>query len=232
MKSRTNLLVILIIALAVSAGVYSNLTEQFAKDYSKLPKKVEEDRGFQRWITNLRNKDLVIEADNLKLLEEVEIYNTKWMKVSSIEDEQVKQEYVRTLEVHRNLEKVIFSPSDREFLDFRNEDRNGYKNTEVRFYGQKEDKVLDLRALGCSPTDNCYFDRAYFINNDVFVVTEFSKFYENKEKTIPEGNLTCPIDQKCVYSVKLHLLDLVNNSRLVYTSQSFELNLQEFIPNL
>ena len=42
----------------IGLGVYSNIHQQNANDRSKLPSKVEDSRQFQRWITNLRNKDL------------------------------------------------------------------------------------------------------------------------------------------------------------------------------
>jgi hypothetical protein len=209
-------------------GVYSNIREQNAKDRSKLPTKVEESRQFQRWVTNLRNKDLIIEADGFKLSEEVEIYNSKWMKVYSIDDPARKEEFSANIESHKNIEKIIFSPSEREFLDFRNIERDGYLANEVHFYGQKEDKIIDARILDCSARNNCYFDRAYFLSNDLFVITEVSRNVDKRDLTVP----ACAPSEVCTYTFKLHLVDLINNSRLVYESKPFDTVLLDLIPNL
>lgn len=214
--------------LFIGLGVYSNISEQNANDRSKLPPKVETSRPFQRWITNLRNKDLVIEADGFVMREEVEIYNTRWMKVYSIDDPARKNEYLANLESHKNIEKIIYSPSEREFVDFRNIDRDGYLANEVHFYGQKEDKIIDARALDCSAKGNCYFDRAYFLSNDVFVVTEISRNVDKKDINV----LACATTETCTYTFKLHLVDLINNSRLVYESKPFDAVLVKLIPDL
>ncbi|OGC68736.1 hypothetical protein A2415_02175 [candidate division WWE3 bacterium RIFOXYC1_FULL_39_7] len=228
MNTKFAIFLIILMGAAIFAGVYSNLREQAAVDDSKLPQKVEMDRGFQRWITNLRNKDVVIEADEFRLVEKNEIYNTKWMKVYSIEDEEAKKVYDATIEASKQVDKIIFSPSDREFIDFRNIDREGYKSNEVRFYGQKEDKIIDLRALDCSTRANCYIDRAYFLDNDLFVVSEISRNIDKKDETAE----ICLPEQTCTYTFKLHLVDLINNARWIYESESFEAVLTELIPNL
>jgi hypothetical protein len=223
------------VILLTIAGVYSNVREQQSIDESKLPSKVEDERSFQRWITNLKNKNIDVEADDFELLEKNEIYNTKWIKVASIEEEGKKEEFDKTIAEHIDLKHVVFSPSEREFIDYRNEVKtalspNGspYQANEVRFYGQKEAKILDARILDCSVRANCYFDRAYFLSNDLFVITEFSRNIDKKDTTTP----VCPINQICTYTIKLHLVDLINNARYIYESDTLELNLQEVIPEL
>lgn len=218
----------ILVVTFVALGVWSNLKEQKAIDKSKIPQKVEESRQFQRWITNLKNKGLEIEADEFRLQEEVEIFNTKWMKVFSLDDENIKFEFEKKLEENKETDKIVYSPSDKEFLDFRNIEREGYLPNEVRFYGQKEDKLLDLRAVDCSTRANCYFDRAYFMNNDVFVVTELSRNINKKDQTTE----ACETSAMCEYTFKLHLIDLVNNSRLVYESKPFEVVFDDFLPEL
>lgn len=231
--SLDSILVVLVFIL-IGSGVLINVIQQRAVDQSKLPSKVEDDRSFQRWVTNLRNNDLVVEADAFNLIEENEIYNTKWMRVNSLDVEEEKIKFEKILEEHKNLKHVVFSPSDREFIDFRHEERDigpsdkPFAANEVRFYGQKEDKVIDARILDCSVRANCYFDRAYFLSNDLFVITEFSRDIDKKDTQTPE----CLISDICTYTVKLHLIDLINNQRLVYESNSFDINLAELIPEL
>jgi hypothetical protein len=137
------------------------------------------------------------------------------MTVYSIDEKGRREEYNENIEAHRDIKKVIFSPSDRIFIDYRNVVRDGYKENEVHFYGLLEDKIIDARIVDCSLRANCYFDRAYFLENDIFIVSAL-----------------CSADEVCEYSFKLHLIDLKNNSRLVYESESFEVILSELIPEL
>jgi hypothetical protein len=212
----------------VGIGLYSNIAQQAAKDRTKLPLKVEDSSGFQRWITNLKKKGLTIEADEFKLYEEVEVYNTKWMHVYSIDDVTQKAALDTALAAYRNTPKIVYSPSDREFIDFRNIDRDGYTADEVHFYGQKEDKILDLRALSCLKEANCLFERAYFLSNDVFVVIELSRdITKNTVNPAP-----CSLDQSCSYTFKIHLIDLINNSRSIYVSKPFDAVYNELLPKL
>jgi len=176
-----------------------------------------------------------VNADGFKLVEENEIYNTKWLKISSIEEPGKQEEFEKTIEENKDIRYIVFSPSEREFLDYRHEIRNVispngdfYQPNEVRFYGQKEDKIIEARILDCSLRANCYFDRAYFLSNDLFVITEISRNIDKKDTTTPE----CPINSICTYTIKLHLIDLINNKRYVYESASMDLNLEELIPEL
>jgi hypothetical protein len=212
----------------VGVGVYSNVMQQLANDRSKLPEKVEQSRGFQRWITNLKNKDLNLDADEFRMIEENEIYNTKWLKVYSADDPTKKAEFEKYIEAHKNTEKVIYSPSERELLDYRDIERDGYHPNEVHFYGLKDDKILDARILDCSIRANCYFDRAYFLTNDLFVITEVSRNINKKDETTPP----CMPTESCTYTFKLHLVDLVKNSRLIYESKPFDAVLNKLIPDL
>ncbi len=221
-------ILITIALLFVALGVFSNVTQERANDRSKLPSKVEQSRGFQRWITNLKNKDLDISADDFSMIEENEIYNTKWLKVYSADDAEKKAEFDKFIQEHRNIEKIIYSPSENELLDYRNIDRDGIKPNEVHFYGLKDDKILDARILDCSVRANCYFDRAYFLTNDLFVITEVSRNINKRDETTPE----CLPTQTCSYTFKLHLVDLINNSRLVYQSKPFDAVITELIPEL
>ena len=196
--------------LLVGGGVYLNLKEKAAIDNSKLPKKVELERGFQRWITNAKNKNIEVSADEFSLLEENEIYNTRWMRVESIDKPGKRQEFNQTLEAHRNIDHIVFSPSERIFLDYRNIPREGYKPNEAHLYGLKEDKIIDARILKCVNDKNCYFDRAYFLDNDVFVVHEAS---------LANPDDLCPLEETCAYTFKVHLVDLINNKRWIYESE-------------
>ena len=228
MKKKLSYFVAFLLFLAIGFGVYLNINEQLSIDRSKIPEKVELSKGFQKWITNVKNKGFDIEADAFRLIEENEVYNTKWIKVYSLDEPGKKEELAQILQEHQDIKKVVFSPNDRELIDYRYEDRFGLAPNEARLYGQREDKILDARILDCSMKANCYFDRAYFLDNDVFVISEISRTIDKKDETAAE----CLPEDKCEYSFKLHVIDLINNKRFVYESTSFSVVLTEVLPEL
>ncbi len=202
--------------LLVGAGVYLNLQRKAAIDTSRIPSKLEEERNFQRWITNAKNKEILVEASEFMLTKEVEIYNTRWIEVYSIDEPGVRETFEETLDKYKDIDKVVFSPSERIFLDYRNINRGNYKAHEVHLYGQKEDKIIDARILECYTKTNCYFDRAYFLDNDVFVVHEIS---------LADPSDRCSTKENCSYTFKIHLVDLINNKRWIYESEEKALEL-------
>jgi hypothetical protein len=214
----------IVILGAVALGVGSNIKQQMDIDHSKLPLKLEQSKGFQRWITNMKNKDVEINADEFKLLEETEIFNSKWTKVYSSDDETAVAALNQTLaEAEEDKTKgIVFSPSKREILDYRPIVRGAYDPLSVRFYGQKDDKIIETRVAGCFNRENCYFDRAFFLDNDVMGVSEISL-----AEKVP-----CDINTVCKYTYKMHLIDFKNNNKAVYGSEVKELNLSQLIPRL
>lgn len=221
------LLFILTMGIIIYAAAINYIQDK-SVDRTKIPKKIEESKGFQKWITNLKNKGIQIEADEFKLIEENEIYNTKWMQVFNIDEEEVKRAFEENINKHKNISKIVFSPSGRQFIDYRNEFRDGYAPNQIHYYGLRDDKLLDARLLDCAEHLNCYFDRAYFLDNDVFVVSEISRNYNKKDPNVPP----CPKEEICTYTFKIHIVDLNKNSRLVYESKPFETNLANLIPKL
>lgn len=229
MTTKVKVITSLSILLFTVLGVSSNIMQQRAVDKSKLPEKVELSKGFQRWITNLKNKNLDIEADEFRLADDTQLYNSKWTSIASIEDSGKLQEFETLLAEHREIKKyVVFSPSKREFLDYRNIERYGYMPNEVRFYGQKEDKIVDTKILDCSVEANCFFDRGYFINNDLLVVSEISRNIDKKDK----NPIPCSMQEECEYTIKIHVIDMINNNKLTYVSKPFGTVLETLIPQL
>jgi len=222
---RLELILSFLLILLISIGVYSNQLEKRSIDLSKLPKKVEESKGFQRWITNLKNKGLDISADEFLLLEENEIYNSKWMSVKSFDEKNNEEEYYKTMDGIVQSKKLVLSPSKRLFIDIRDEPRDSYTANQARFYGLLDDKIIDSRILECSHQANCYLDRAWFIENDVFIISEFSESYDDYKTNNPP---VCSISENCEYTVKIHLVDLKNNQRLTYKSITYSLDLGSF----
>ena len=77
-------------------------------------------------------------------------------------------------------------------------------------------KPVEIRTkiVDCDLESNCFFSRASFLDNHVFFVIQMSlKDYSKKEPK------TCDPTKVCTYTFKVHLVDLINNSRSVYESE-------------
>jgi hypothetical protein len=218
----------LFLTASIAGATAVNYKQDKDVDRTKIPQKLEAAKPFQKWITNLKNKGLNIAADEFRLKEENEIYNTKWMTVYNIDDTEVKEQYDANIVKYVGTKKVEYSPSDRQFIDYRNEPRDGYDANQIHYYGLRDGKLLDARLLDCATSLNCYFDRAYFLDNDVFVVSEISRNLDKRADNIPP----CSMGEICTYTFKIHLVDLNKNSRLVYESLPFDANLSRLIPDL
>lgn len=203
-----------LIFILVALGVGVNLKKQSDVDRSKLPEKVEMSRGFQRWITNLKNKDVDIEADEFRFIEDAEIFNTQWIKVTSLDSPELKTQTEASLTAHQNIKKIIFSPGERSYIDYRNEIRDGYGPSQVRYFGIRDEKLIDARVVECFNKNGCIFDRGFFIDNsnDVFVISELSLADET-------DGVTCLPTDACEYSFKLYMVDLVNNLKVIFESK-------------
>lgn len=223
---RQTVIPIVAIFLLVAAGVYINIRKEIAKDNSRIPEKVSESRDFQRWSTNLKNKGVIIDSGDFFLYETSEIYNSRWLNVYSIEEEGMQEQFEQTLAEHQELKGVAFSPSKRVFVDYRNMERNGYLPNEAHLYGLRDNKVINARILECVPIGECYFDRAYFLDNDVFVISEISR---DIKPDMQAG--TCDIVQPCKYLLKVHVIDLLNNKRTTYRSPELDMILENVVPD-
>lgn len=220
-KSVIDFFLVICLFLFVFLGVYSNIKQQIAVDRSKIPSEIENSKGFQRWITNLKNNDVDVSADDFVLLEENEIFNTKWTKVFSVKDEAAKELFDRTLRSNLNTKKVIFSPNKQAIIDYRDE-------KESQYYGIRGDKIVQSRLVECSQNINCIVDRAYFISDNLMVISEISRNIDKHQANIP----ICNLDQVCTYTVKTHVIDLELNSRAIYESKPFEVVLKNLAPEL
>src|SRR3990167_2512464 len=90
-KDKVAALLAFIIFSLIGVVMWSNYRQQLAVDHSKIPEKVEQ------------NKDFIIEADEFQLKEENEIYNTKWLKVYSFDDDVVQKQFEEIITAHRDI---------------------------------------------------------------------------------------------------------------------------------
>ena len=216
-KTHLDKILLIFIFGLVSLTVYSNISEQMSIDKSKIPTKLEENSKFQKWLTNAKNKDIDVEADKFKFVEDSNIFNTIWTSTSSIDNEQVRADYERNMGILSKFKTSEYSPNEREIVNFDNSERFGFTANQVFFYGLREDKILLTRVVDCEIESNCFFHRAGFLDNHVFFVAELSLKDFTKKNPV-----TCDPKDVCKYSFKIHFIDLVNNSRTVYESEAFE----------
>jgi len=209
-----------LIILLVALGVGLNLNQQYSVDRSKIPSKLESNGKFQKWLTNVKNKNIPLEADNLRFIEDSNIFNTIWTSTTSIDDPKNRLFYEENIKALSLLKESEFSPNEREVVNYSDSLRFGYGPNVVFFYGLREDKVLQSKIVNCELEENCYFHRAGFLDNHVFFIAEVS-LYNFDEK----NPIVCASSQNCLYSFKVHLVDLNNNSIMTYESDSFESNL-------
>ena len=199
--------------------------EQYAIDRTKLPSKIEESEGFQRWITNWK-KRMDVAADGFVYREKNEVFNSTFLTVTKVESDDEVQKIADAVDSYRQFNDVTFSPSNRQFLDYRHVERGDYDTNQVHYYGLRDDRLIDTRILECVKMANCYFDRAYFIDNHTFVISEISRnVHKDDIETVP----SCTANELCTYTFKLHFIDLINSERLVYESAPFDVILSEIV---
>lgn len=216
-KNNLDKILLALIFGVVCFTVYLNIKEQMSIDKSKIPAKLEENSKFQKWLTNAKNKDINVEADKFKFVEDSNIFNTIWTSTSSVDNEQVRIDYERNMDILSKFKTSEYSPNEREIVNFDNSERFGFTANQVFFYGLREDKILLTRVVDCEVESNCYFHRAGFLDNHVFFVAELS-LKEFTKKT----PVTCNPKDTCKYRFKIHFIDLIKNSRDVYESKEFE----------
>jgi len=220
-KNLLTKLLVVVILLLTAATVASNYAEQLAIDNSKIPEDIEISKEFQRWITNMK-KRVDVEADKFRLKEKNEVFNSAFLTITSTNNEAANQAHLAKLAEYEAYQKVRFSPNELQFLDFRPEARSDgirqYEPNEVYFHGLDQDKIIDTKILTCDLEFNCFFDRGFFIDNHVFIISEFSR-----NETLP----ACALNEVCTYTIKLHVFDLINGTQFVYESEPYDLNLSE-----
>ena len=209
------------ILLLTAGTVASNYAEQRAIDNSKIPEDMEISKEFQKWITNMK-KRIDVSADDFRLKEKNEVFNSASLTITSASNEAANAAHLAKLAEYKNYQNVRFSPNDFQFLDYRHQRRSDgfrrYLANDVYFHGLDDDKIIDTKILTCDLEFNCYFDRGFFVDNHVFVISEFSR-----NEVLP----ACAFNEVCTYTIKLHVFDLINSTQLVYESKPYDLNLSE-----
>lgn len=207
-------MLISVIAILVAIGISLNIREQYSIDKSRLPSKLETNSKFKSWLSNLKDKGLDLDADNFRFIEENDVFNTVNLGTESVDNEISRKNYEQSMIELKKFKETSISPNEREIINFTNLDRFGFFPGDVFFYGLREDRIIRIKLADCSGLENCNFHRAVFLDNHVFFILELSPKFGN-----PQDQTNCTLDQICEYTFKAHLVDLNNNSRMVYESQ-------------
>ncbi len=218
------------VAVLIFLGAYSNYLEQQKVEDSKLPDYVEQNKYFQKWITNHKNSGIELEADEFRLFEENEVYNTSRIILFPVTNKEHFAAYKAALEKYKTIKDARFSPNGEQVVDFRNELRKGlspneYNPYELLYIGMRNDRIIENKLLQCSRDALCYIDRAYFVDDDIVVVSTFTQNNEVPGKIF----VPCTYEQMCEYVVTVYVMNIATNSALVYKSPPLELRLSEKI---
>jgi hypothetical protein len=216
------LFVLILIIVGFSAGI--NIIQELQADETKIPLDLEQNGTFSKWLTNIKNKEFgLIEngeemsADSFTKVSESNIFNTIWTSTTSIDNDEARNEYEKNMELLKSYKTSAESPNEREIVNYDPSIRFGFNPNEVFFYGLREDRILKTKVVDCDVYSNCYFDRAGFLDNHVFFVSEVSLKGFSKE-----NEATCDPTTMCEYTFKIHLVDLMNNQRTEYESKPFK----------
>lgn len=215
-----NIKYLCIFGLAISTllVVKINVNNKRAEDASKLPKEIVESKSFIRWITNAKNKGADIDSDEFRLQEEYEVFSVTNIRVYSLDKPENNILLKETLAQYPNEKKVVFSPNRKMFLDYR-DSPTGIDPT-VRIFGLRGNKIIDSRVVQCFDKNNCYFDRAYFLTDDLLVVHEIS--------TAAHG-MSCTRASICKLTFKTHVVNLSDNKVKTYYSKEQSFSIDEWI---
>ncbi len=212
----------LLIFGAIALGVYSNVQEKRAEDASRLPKEVTGAKAFTRWTTNLKNKGVNIEVQSFKLVEEQEAFDSKSLQVFDPEDSEAVQLMAQMFALPKDKHShIALSPDEKLLLDYRFRETPG-AHQKATLYGEKDGKLIKASILECKAYQNCYFDRAYFLSNEKFILHEFS--LKN-----PDPNTLVSPNSTAIYSLKTYIVELDTNKMRTYESEAFELDLASWI---
>jgi hypothetical protein len=218
------------LATLIFLGALLNFKEQKKIEDSKLPEYVEQNKYFQKWITNHKNSGIELEADEFRLFEENEVYNTARLIVFPVSDSLHNNAYKQLLNTYTNIKDARFSPNKAQIVDFRHEIRTGlsmneYKPYELLYVGLRKDRIIENKLLECSRDALCYIDRAYFVTDDIVVASTFTQNNEVPGKIF----VPCSYEEKCEYTVTVYVMNIAANSSLVYKAPPLELRLSEKI---
>ena len=215
-----NLKYLCIFGLIISTGlvVKVNVDNKRAEDASKLPKEVVESKSFIRWITNAKNKGADIDSDEFRLREEYETFSVTNVKVYSLDKPENNALLKETLAQNANEKRVVFSPNGKMLLDYR--DSPTGINPTIRIFGLRGNKIVDSQIIRCFDQNNCYFDRAYFLTDDLLVVHEIS--------TAAHG-MSCTRANICKLTFKTHVVNLADNKIKSYYSKEKSFSIDEWI---
>jgi hypothetical protein len=228
-KRYQKVLVVLALVVLISLGVYSNYVEKISIDRAKIPRFVEDHKNFQKWITNHKNKDIELEADAFRLLEESEVYNTQRLKLYPLNDARMLKKYNELFKAQEKVVDKRFSPDGKQFVNYQYDYRLGLSSTtylpsDVWYLGIRGDRIIENKLISCNTKANCIVDRAFFISDDIIVVSEIMRDIDTDKPYAP-----CGIDELCAYRVRLNVMDIAQNSNLIYESPSFDIVLSDKI---
>jgi len=205
----------MVIFASVGGAVLVNteIDESESQDKKTLPNEIANHKNFKTFQKEMSDAGIVVNPDEITLKDQREIYNPDRIKVFSQQNEIKKNELEETMQSLKDVNGVTLSPDRNIILDYRNISKIGASARQIRLFGIRSEKILDASLLDCAISSECVFLDGYFINNDNFVLHEISLARKDPD---------CVAEGTCLYSIKIHHVELAQNRRSLYESAEFE----------
>ncbi len=218
------LLLIVFVLFAASINYLSSLKT----NSEKLPLGLESEKRFQGWIRRWKDKFPQIESDTFKKIDAGEIISSTNPRYSFSETDwdDVKLQ----IETAKKEKYNVISSDKNQYLNFRSYflESKEASSSYVYYYGVRENKLITGPIYECKKT-NCWFDRPFFLNPDLFYMAEI------QEKLYPDAPDRCKKENICSYELYMHEFDLKKNKRTTFVSSQLLTNfnkIQETLDDL
>lgn len=201
---------ILLIFFVLSAASL-NYLQSLKINSEKLPLGLESEKRYQGWIRRWKDKFPQIESDTFKKIDDGEIISSTNPRYSFSETDW--DDVKTTIETAKKNKYNVIAPDKNQYLNFRSyfSDTKEASSSYVYYFGVRENKTISGPIYECKKT-NCYFDRPFFLNPDLFYMAEV------EEKLYPDAPNRCKNEGICSYELLMHEFNLKKNKRTTFRS--------------
>jgi hypothetical protein len=207
-------IVLSVLLLLILIGASKNVVESINTNVAKLPKDLETEHKFLKWINRWKERFPQIGADSFKAVDDGEIFSSTNPRFTfrDINTEVDKEEIEKASDLDSKY--IIISPDKLQFVDFRRYFTEAKEPTSsyVYYYGERQNETTIFGPLFECKRTNCWFDRGFFLTPDL------AYFPEVREKVYPEEPERCSVNKICSYELFIHEFDFKKNKRTSYVS--------------
>ncbi len=206
--------ILFVLLLLITVGAGNNIAKSINTNVAKLPKELETQHKFLKWINRWKERFPQIGADSFKAVDDGEIFSSTNPRFTyeAFNQERVAQE-VKTAD-ELDSKYIVIAPDKLQFVDFRRYflETKEASSSYVYYYGKRQNDTTIFGPLFECKRTNCWFDRVFFENPDLAYIPEV------REKIYAEEPDRCLLKKICSYELYLHEFDFKKNKRTSYVS--------------